>query len=53
MKYCPRCGAKNEDNALFCTNCGASLEGNADVSIKAEPVKTRFQAVMNRANQEA
>lgn len=39
MKYCPRCGAKNEDNALFCTNCGASLEGNADASLKAEPVK--------------
>ncbi len=23
--YCPECGAKNEDNAVFCENCGARL----------------------------
>ena len=22
VKYCPRCGAPNEDNALFCSKCG-------------------------------
>lgn len=27
MKICPACGAKVEDNSLFCNNCGASLAG--------------------------
>ena len=26
MVYCPKCGTKNEDDAVFCKNCGASLE---------------------------
>jgi uncharacterized membrane protein YvbJ len=25
MVYCPKCGTKNEDDAVFCKNCGASL----------------------------
>lgn len=25
MVYCPKCGAKNEDDAKFCAICGASL----------------------------
>ena len=25
MKYCPYCGAQNEDNAVYCPNCGANL----------------------------
>lgn len=25
MVYCPKCGAKNDDNARFCATCGASL----------------------------
>jgi hypothetical protein len=29
MVYCPRCGTKNEDDAVFCKNCGASLRGTA------------------------
>lgn len=27
MVYCPKCGAKNEDNAQICVSCGASLQG--------------------------
>lgn len=26
MVYCPKCGAKNEDNTDFCVKCGASLQ---------------------------
>ena len=25
MKYCPKCGTPNDDNALFCKQCGAQL----------------------------
>ena len=24
--FCPECGSKNEDDALFCENCGTSLK---------------------------
>ena len=27
MAYCPKCGTKNEDDAVFCKSCGASLTG--------------------------
>lgn len=29
--FCPKCGAKLDDNLKFCTECGASLEGAAQV----------------------
>jgi len=25
MVYCPKCGAKNEEDAKYCVNCGAAL----------------------------
>ena len=28
MKYCPKCGAQMEDNALFCPNCGNNTQPN-------------------------
>lgn len=28
MKYCPKCGTGNEDDAKFCANCGQPLEAN-------------------------
>lgn len=28
MKYCPKCGAQMEDNALFCPNCGNNAQPN-------------------------
>lgn len=24
--FCPECGSKNKDDALFCENCGTSLK---------------------------
>ena len=27
MSYCPKCGALNDESALFCVHCGASLAG--------------------------
>jgi uncharacterized membrane protein YvbJ len=26
MVYCPKCGTKNEDDAVYCKNCGTSLD---------------------------
>ncbi|MFQ6095318.1 MAG: zinc-ribbon domain-containing protein [Candidatus Bathyarchaeia archaeon] len=25
MVYCPKCGAKNEDNTTYCASCGTNL----------------------------
>lgn len=30
MAYCPKCGTKNEDDAVFCKNCGASMRGSPE-----------------------
>ena len=26
MTYCPKCGTKNEDDAVYCNKCGAPLD---------------------------
>lgn len=26
--YCPKCGTKNQDDAIFCENCGTKLDGS-------------------------
>lgn len=31
MNYCPKCGAKLENDHRFCPNCGHELYGNAKV----------------------
>lgn len=31
MNYCPKCGAKLENDHRFCPNCGHELYGNAEV----------------------
>ena len=40
--FCPECGTKNEDAAMFCENCGAKLaEQNQEVTenvVNAQPV---------------
>lgn len=28
MKYCTKCGAQINDNAMFCPNCGERVDGN-------------------------
>ena len=28
--YCPKCGYKNEENAVFCIKCGAHIEEKKD-----------------------
>ncbi len=43
MNYCPRCDAKNADDANFCNNCGTSLTGaqveSTNHRLSAEQVK--------------
>ena len=31
MNYCPKCGARLDDDHRFCPNCGHELYGNAEV----------------------
>jgi hypothetical protein len=28
--FCPKCGAENEDEAVFCAKCGAPLDGSTE-----------------------
>lgn len=37
MKYCPKCGAANEDNAKFCAACGDKLPEAATPPAESEP----------------
>ena len=47
--FCPNCGTKNEDEALFCGNCGTRLvidvpqETPVQESVAAEPEETPVQ----------
>lgn len=47
--FCPNCGTKNEDEALFCGNCGARLvidvpqETPVQESVEEEPEVTPVQ----------
>ena len=47
--FCPNCGTKNEDEALFCGNCGTRLvidvpqETPVQESVAAEPEVTPVQ----------
>ena len=36
MKYCTKCGASMEDDALFCPKCGAKTEGESK-AVELEP----------------
>lgn len=38
MMFCPECGSKNDDNALFCENCGTKLQSGAG-NVVSSPVK--------------
>ena len=33
MMFCPECGSKSEENALFCINCGTKLNDAGDQQI--------------------
>ena len=36
--YCKKCGAKNEEDAKFCTECGTSLGESKEVEKDVESV---------------
>ena len=39
--YCTKCGAKNRDQAKFCTQCGQSLADPSATETKSKPVKKK------------
>lgn len=44
FKFCPYCGAKNDEDAIFCCSCGRNMEGNAGVVVTSsteEPFKPK------------
>ena len=40
MAFCPKCGFKNDDDALFCRQCGASFNRDQASAPAAAPVQT-------------
>jgi gas vesicle protein len=36
MASCPKCGTKNDDDAVFCKNCGASLHSDVGATIEQQ-----------------
>lgn len=53
MKYCTKCGAPMNDDALFCPKCGTKVEevvkNNADqVAIEEKPIETNEQPEKNK-----
>lgn len=49
--FCPECGSKNEDNAVFCNNCGMRLQeaGTGNLSApgkKKEPLTSGDKALL-------
>ncbi len=48
MKYCTKCGASMEDDALFCPKCGEKTEGESK-AVKLEPAsKTGSSKIKKR-----
>ncbi|MGN0318503.1 MAG: zinc-ribbon domain-containing protein [Lachnospira sp.] len=43
--FCPNCGTKNEDDAVFCGNCGTSLAVNQDTSAPEAVAETVTETV--------
>ena len=40
MKYCTKCGAQVEDDALFCPKCGHKFVAEAQAEVVGEPKKS-------------
>lgn len=51
MTNCPKCGAKNDDDAAFCTNCGISL--HSDVASTIERHAKQFAKDMEQMGKKA
>ena len=51
MANCPKCGSKNDDDALFCTNCGTPL--HSDIGSTIERHAKRFAKDMEEMGKKA
>jgi len=53
MINCPRCGKKNDDDALYCSNCGTSLTGKSAESRSFEKQVEDFADGVERVGKKA
>ncbi len=52
-KKCPKCGAENVEEAMFCASCGTSLKAEEPIKEAVqEPVKEAVQEPVKKAVQE-
>ena len=48
MRFCTKCGAQNEEDAVFCTACGAALKQKEQKAAAAPIPDKHLQAVADR-----
>ena len=54
MKYCTKCGAQVEDDALFCPKCGHKFVAEAEAEVVENPQpQPQAQAKPKKRNKEA
>jgi len=52
MSYCPKCGSKLVEDALFCSSCGTSV-GNTkteEISVKSDDLIERVKNLLHEGN---
>ena len=48
MKYCPKCGAQCQDDALYCSSCGEKLVVDVEAEVLEEPKEVKNNQTNNR-----
>ena len=48
--YCPNCGAKNDNSALFCYECGVKLNESGNFILEPDLVATSYDTTKSKQN---